>query len=135
MNAVATEKTNKDFNTTPKYTPLAKIIAKVKKTGSVTDAAKLLNLSREAIYDRLKRADIDIKELIDYTNDKALSHEVLQYRLNKSLSQDDIKKMPGGSRILAICQLDDKIRLARGESTSNINVISKFIEQAHEPKS
>ena len=59
---------------------------------------------------------------------------VRQYDLasGKQTRAIDIKKMPGGSRILAICQLDDKIRLARGESTSNINVISKFIEQAHE---
>ncbi len=131
MNAAA----EKTLESKPKYTPLNTILAKIKKTGSIPDAAKILGITPQAVHDRLKRADIDHREFTDYSTDKGFSHEVLQYRLNRSLSKQDIKKMPGGSRILAICQLDDKIRLARGESTSNINVISKFIEQAHEPKS
>ena len=124
----------KNFDCTPKYIPLKKIIAKIRKTGSVTDAAKLLGLSKQAVYSRLGTHDIDHRDLTDYSDDKALSHEIIQYRIAKGLTKDDIKKMPGGSKVLAICQLDDKIQAHRngqadkGGITLVINMANKATE-------
>lgn len=106
------------------YIPLPKIIKALKKTGVVAEAAKIVGCTRQAIYQRLETNGIDIKAFTDYTDDKALSHEILQHKIIKGLTAFDIEKMPGGSKVLALCQLEDKIRLQRGESTANISTKS-----------
>ena len=132
--AATTEDLPKKVDCTPKFIPLTKIIAKLKKTGSVSDTAKLLNVSNAAIYKRLKAAKINKEDFVDYTTDKALAHEILQYRIARGLSSADIKKMQGGSKVLAICQLDDKIRAHRGEgeTKNSISVILNMACQANE---
>ncbi len=132
--AVTAKNLPKKVDCTPKFIPLTKIIEKLKKTGSVTDTAKLLNVSNAAIYKRLKAANINKEDFVDYTADKALAHEILQYRIARGLSAGDIKKMQGGSKVLAICQLDDKIRAHRGEgeTKNSISVILNMACQANE---
>ena len=117
---------------TPKYTPLNKIIKSLRKTGSVIDTAKILNLDRSAIYARLKRNNIDMEEFNDYTDDKALSHEILQYRIAKSIDADKIQKMNAASAVLAICQLEDKQAQIRGTGQANtsINIVINAIRNA-----
>lgn len=129
-----TDNLPKKVDCTPKFIPLTKIIAKLKKTGSVADTAKLLGVSNAAIYKRLKAAKINKEDFLDYSLDKGLSHEILQYRIARGLSATDIKKMQGGSKVLAICQLDDKIRLHRGEgdTKNSISVILNLACQANE---
>lgn len=120
------------IDTTPKYTSLPKILKSLKKTGSVYDTAKIFGLSAEAIYARLKRHNIDLEEFNDYTDDKALSHEILQYRIAKSITTGKIKKMSAGSAILAICQLEDKQAQIRGtgQASSSINIVINAIRMA-----
>ena len=127
-------KSDKSIDYTPKYTPLSKIIAKIKKTGSIPDAAKILGLSKQSVYQRLKNNDIDIQSFLDYSEDKGLSHEIIQHRIASGLTGSDIKKMAGGSKVLAICQLDDKIRVHRGEgeTKNSISVILNMACQANE---
>lgn len=119
---------------TPKYIPLHKIVSKLKKTGSVTETAKILGIARQTVYDRLQGNNIDHREFTDYTDDKALSHEILQYRLNKGLTEDKIKKMNGGSTVLAICQLDDKIARIRDGSSEKggLQVIINLANRTNE---
>ena len=122
----------RDIDSTPKYTPLDKIIKSLQKTGSVSDTAKILGLSRNAIYERLKTQNISMEEFNDYTSDKALSHEILQYRIAKSLDSGKIQKMSAGSAILAICQLEDKQAQIRGTGQANtsINIVINAIRNA-----
>lgn len=133
MNQVANkDKPANNPCTGPKFIPLTKIINAVKKTGSITDAGKLLGMARTSIYERLNKNNIDIDGLRDFTEDKASSHEILQYRIAKNLSEEDIKKMPGGTKVLALCQLEDKIRLISNKSTENVSILSKMVESAHD---
>ena len=126
------EDTKPTIDRTPKYTPLPKIIKSLKKTGSIADTAKILGLSYNAIYDRLKRHDIDMGEFQDYTDDKALSHEILQFRIAKSINSGKIQKMSAGSAVLAICQLEDKQAQIRGTGQANtsINIVINAIRNA-----
>lgn len=119
-------------DSTPKYTPIDKIIRSLQKTGSVTDTAKILGLSRNSIYERLKTQNISMEEFNDYTSDKALSHEILQYRIAKSLDSGKIQKMSAGSAVLAICQLEDKQAQIRGTGQANtsINIVINAIRNA-----
>ena len=123
---------NPVIDSTPKYTPLDKIIKSLQKTGSVSDTAKILGLSRNAIYERLKTQNISMEEFNDYTSDKALSHEILQYRIAKSLDSGKIQKMSAGSAVLAICQLEDKQAQIRGTGQANtsINIVINAIRNA-----
>ncbi len=120
------------IDTTPKYTSLPKILKSLKKTGSVYDTAKIFGISAEAIYARLKRHNIDLEEFQDYTDDKALSHEILQYRIAKSIDTGKIQKMSAGSAVLAICQLEDKQAQIRGTGQANtsINIVINAIRNA-----
>ena len=59
-------------------------------------------------------------------------YELKEYQLLSNLNDEDIKKMPGGSKMLASCQARDKIRLLRGESTENISQINHLIVEARE---
>lgn len=124
--------TEKVIDRTPKYIPLDKIVTSLYKTGSVADTAKILGLSRTSIYDRLERHNIDIEEFRDYTSDKALSHEILQYRIAKSIDTGKIQKMSAGSAVLAICQLEDKQAQIRGTGQANtsINIVINAIRNA-----
>jgi len=121
-----------NVDSAPKYIPLDKIIKSLRKTGNVTHTAKILGLSNAAIYERLKRHNIDLDEFNDYTSDKALSHEILQYRIAKSLDTGKIQKMSAGSAILAICQLEDKQAQIRGTGQANtsINIVINAIRNA-----
>jgi len=124
--------TEKVIDRTPKYIPLDKIVTSLYKTGSVADTAKILGLSSTSIYDRLARHNIDIEEFRDYTSDKALSHEILQYRIAKSIDSGKIQKMSAGSAVLAICQLEDKQAQIRGTGQANtsINIVINAIRNA-----
>ena len=126
------EAINPPIDRTPKYTPLNKILKSLRKTNSVLDTAKIIGLDRSAIYARLKRNNIDLEEFQDYTDDKALSHEILQYRIAKSISTDKIQKMSAGSAVLAICQLEDKQAQIRGTGQANtsINIVINAIRNA-----
>ena len=124
--------TKPTIDTTPKYIPLDKIVKSLQKTGSVSDTAKILGLNRTSIYQRLERHNISMEEFNDYTSDKALSHEILQYRIAKSINTGKIQKMSAGSAVLAICQLEDKQAQIRGTGQANtsINIVINAIRNA-----
>ena len=71
------------------------------------------------------------QETEDYKSNRADIFANLQHRLISSITTDDIKKTPTGSRILAVAQLYDKERLERGLSTQNIDsqAVSVHISQ------
>lgn len=117
-----------------KIIPLNKIISNLKKTGSLSDTARILKTSKQNISQRLERKGIDYKEFLDYGDDKALSHEILQYRINNGMTSDKIQKMNGGSSVLAICQLQDKIDKLRGESAEKggLQVIINLANRTNE---
>ncbi len=131
--AATTEETPQEIAPTidraPKGITLTQIIKNLKKTGSVSDTAKILSTTKQNINQRLKRAKINIDDFLDYSDDKGLSHEIIQYRIAKGLTSGDIKKMAGGSKVLAIAQLDDKIRAHRGEGETK-NSISVILNMA-----
>ncbi len=59
----------------------------------------------------------------DYIGNRAIVLAGLQERIIKSITDEDIKKAPVGSRILAVAQLYDKERLETGKSTGNLAVV------------
>jgi predicted transcriptional regulator len=110
------------FTPRHKPAPLSRLIELRKKGLSLSEIGKLNGCSKVAVSQRFSRAGINPDDLIDYVDSKAVMHESLQYRIHKAVNEADIKKAPLGTKVLAICQLEDKIRLLRDQSTANIQV-------------
>ncbi len=100
---------------------------------SYKQIGQLQGVSAQAIHQAIKDLlPTDETEL--YKNNRADILANLQAKILKSIEDDDIKKSPFGSRVLAFCQLTDKERLERGQSTDNIHMIHQAISQLRQVK-
>lgn len=76
---------------------------------------------------------INKDELADFKDNRADIFANLQRVITESLTVDEIKKAPAASRVLMLCQIYDKERLERGQSTENVlnvNVIKTLDAKA-----
>ena len=65
-----------------------------------------------------------IKEKVDsYVSNRAMILAGMQHRLLASITDEDIKKSPVGSRVLAVAQLFDKEKAELGQSTDKQPVL------------
>ncbi len=98
------------------------LTVKMRKSGmSYTDIAKAQGCSRANIIQVLARYAISQEHTEDFKAHRADILAGLQGKLIQSITPDDIKKAPLGSKVLAVAQLYDKERLERGQSTANID--------------
>lgn len=88
------------------------------------EIADIQGVTPGAIYKNIK----DLPEIKSFRENKDHVYERLQHDILKSISEEDIKKSPMGSRVLAIAQIEDKIRAIRGQSHINIMQIVAHIE-------
>ena len=103
--------------------PRSRKIIELKTTNpelSTTQIGKLVDCSHVNVVRVLQRYGMAQQEVNDYKTNRADILAGLQHRLISSITDEDIKKTPVGSRILAACQIYDKERLERGQSTANI---------------
>jgi biotin operon repressor len=114
-----------------KNIPIEKMKALREQGLSYPQIGKLLGCSHINVLNRLKGYDIQHEDVKGYIDNRADILADMQWKLLSSITPDDIKKTPTGSRILAVAQLYDKERLERGLSTSNIDshVVTAKIEQ------
>ena len=85
--------------------------------------AKLCDTDHSHVIKTLQRYEIDKQNVIHYKNNRADILADLQHKLLSSITIDEIKKAPLGTRILGMAQLYDKERLERGMSSENIQLI------------
>jgi len=69
----------------------------------------------------LQRHNLEMQRIIEFKENRADIFAGLQDRLLSSITEDEIKKAPVGSRILGACQIYDKERIERGLSTENVS--------------
>ena len=86
---------------------------------SYQQIADLQGVDKAAIHRAIKDL-LPNHETQVYKSNRADILANLQGKIIKSITDEDIKKAPFGSRILAMAQLIDKERLERGQSTENI---------------
>jgi hypothetical protein len=86
---------------------------------SSVQISKALKISRNTVFYHLN--NIKDESEIDrfFVKKRAEVFQNVQRRLLTSISEDDIKKTPVGSRVLAVAQLYDKERLETDQSTQN----------------
>ena len=108
----------------PKKNSKAPKIIELKNTNpnlTVRQIAEIVNCNHSNVVQTLARYGINPEQTTNYKNNRADILAGLQHNLLSSITLDDIKKAPMGSRVLAVAQLYDKERLERGQSTSNIS--------------
>jgi len=84
---------------------------------SYQQIAKLVGYSKRWVI--FKLSNIDADGVKTYTDNRPIYFQSLQHRLLSSITDDDIKKTPVGSRVLAAAQIYDKERLETDKSTQN----------------
>jgi hypothetical protein len=107
-------------------TPKQQLIIDTKQTQpdlTTREIAAIADTDHSHVVKTLQRYGIDGTELISFKDNKADILSGLQHRIASSVTDEDIKKSPLGSRILAMAQLIDKEQLLRGLATSNLAVI------------
>lgn len=86
-----------------------------------SDIGRIVGTSHSNVVQILARYNIEQQETEGFKEYRGDILAGLQHRILKSITDEDIKKSPMGSRVLAVAQLYDKERLERGLSTNNID--------------
>jgi len=84
------------------------------------EIAESVNASRSLVCQVMKRYGIIPNQAESFKQHRADVLAGLQDKLLSSVSDEEIKKTPVGTRILGACQLYDKERLERDLSTANV---------------
>jgi hypothetical protein len=114
---------SKPITKLPKPNSRADKIIDLKQTNpdlTTREIAKLTDCTHSNVVQILQRYGVVQQEVHDYKTHRADILASLQHRLISSITDEDVKKAPVGSRVLAAAQLYDKERLERGQSTENI---------------
>ena len=113
----------------PKDIPIESIIEYKKKGMSTREIGKLVGCTHSNVVKRLQSISEDIDTLDSYKLHRA---DILAFngrKLLNHITEEKLQKAPVGTLVLAACQLYDKERLERGESTHNIASIHGDIQE------
>jgi hypothetical protein len=110
------------FPTNHKNISLDQIISLREKGLSTGQIGKILGCSKTTVIYHLRYNGYDKDIVKTFKNNRSDLFAWMQERFVSSISDEDIKKTPVGSRVLAVAQLYDKERLETGQSSSNLAV-------------
>ena len=126
LSTPATPQRPKMTTTTKKPTTKQQHIVDVKQDHpslTTREIAAICDTGHSHVVQTLQRYGVNQQEVEDYRTHRSDVLAGLQHRLIKSVTDDDIKKAPLGSRVLAAAQLYDKERLETGKTTGNLAVV------------
>ena len=86
---------------------------------TITEIAHIAKSTPSYAWEVLQQYGINKKRVDDYIQNKADVLAGLQDRIISSITDEDIKKAPFGSRVLALAQLTDKERIERGQGSGD----------------
>jgi hypothetical protein len=121
-------KTRKTLQTGPKGIPDSQIIELVNKDLTDEKIAIILKCDRANITRRRNSLGITRQSLKAYKENRADLLAVHQARFLNKITDNDIRNAPLQSKIWAFGVLYDKERLERGQSTSNVSVLTAIIQ-------
>ena len=105
-----------------KPVPIEKLLKWRKQGLSYDEIGSMIGRSKQAVHQRLQPYKDAIENLPVFKENRADIFAIHQQRLLNSLSDDDIRKIPPGSRFTGVGILYDKERIERNLSTSNIGI-------------
>ena len=104
-----------------KPVPVEKLLKWRKQGLSYAEIGKMTGKSKQAVHQRLQPYKDAIENLPAFKENRADIFAIHQQRLLNSLTDDDIKRIPPGSRFTGVGILYDKERLERDKSTENVS--------------
>ena len=104
-------------------------VAEAHPTLSTPQIGAIVGCDHSHVVRTLAKYGVDQGQLEAFQSKRGDIFAWIQHRLLSSITDEDIKKTPLGSRVLAAAQLYDKERLEKGESTGNVAVMVGFIQQ------
>lgn len=116
------ESQSKDLTKTDSKSYLAKAIELRSKGLTLEDIGKHFDVTKQAIHSLFKRHIPYIETVDEIRNSRADILTAKGIELLLSLTPDEIKKMPPGSRAMAFGLFFDKERLEMEKSTENISI-------------
>ena len=117
-----TAKQVKPTKPTKKLTPIRAAILKARQDHpdlTVREIAAIAKCSHVNVIETLQRYGMDRKAVEDYRANKAIVWDGLSHRMLSSLTEEDIKKMPGAARVMSAGLGYDKARAEMGLSDDN----------------
>ena len=126
-----TVKRNPLTKTTPKQKQILKSYTENHEQ-TIREIAESANVSIGHAHEVLQRYGITRNYCESFKKNRADIFAGMQDKLLSSIDEQDIKKAPLGSRIFAACQIYDKERLERGQSTANIAANHSISESLRE---
>jgi hypothetical protein len=122
---------------TKKPTPKQSLILKTKAEHpklTTREIAAIADTGHSHVIATFQRYGIDARRINSFKEHRADIIAGIQERLLSSVTEADIQKSPMGSRVLAACQLYDKERLERGQTTQNIGALIGMIHQLQDDR-
>lgn len=98
------------------------------------DLAKINEVSRPFVTQLLIQQGINKDQIKEYKAHEADLLTALRARIYTNITDEEIKKAPFGSKILAFCQIYDKYRLETDQSTDNQAVLVTAINDLRAKK-
>ena len=103
---------------TPKQLAILDLKAK-NPTLTQQQIADLAKCERSMVSRTISQYGTDIDAVEAYKTHRSDIFAAMQHRMLDSITEEEIKRTPVGSRVLAACQLHDKERIERGLSDSS----------------
>ena len=100
----------------------------------VTEIATLMQCDKAYISRMLSPMRHHIDGYLAFKNDPAALWEYQEYRVLSAVNESDINKARLAEKATFSGIARDKVRLQRGQSTSNISAITSIIQAVHERK-
>ncbi len=110
-------------STANKDIPIELLLELKRKNLNNSEIAKVVGCHHSNVSRRLAPYKDKLARIDNYDKYKADIFTLMQMDATDSIKPEDWKKVPVPSRILGICQLEDKIRLRKGQSTANIEIL------------
>ncbi len=98
---------------------------------SLTEAAKLLGVSKQSVSKKLRRYNYSHERLKSFKESKADLLALLQSNILQGVTQEEIKKANLQQKMWAFGVAFDKERLQRDLSTSNVSLFEKIVLNSH----
>lgn len=114
-----------------KPVPITRLIQLREAGLTCQEIGETVGRSKQTVSARLQAVKTEFKGLAVYKEKRADILALMQQKMLYSLTDKDIKRMPGGSRVLAMCQLYDKERIERGQPGAYIQY-SEFSDELDE---
>lgn len=135
---VTTLRTKRSKDKATGKTPKQQAIIEVAKSHpelSTHQIGKLAGADHSTVSRTLAKYNIEQQHLEAFKGARADILAGLQMRILTTCTDEDIKKAPFGSRILAAVQLYDKERLERDQTTENVGIMAKVIKEIRDRRS